>query len=345
MSEPLRPSTLSEILDRTVHFYRSRFLVFLGISVVPTVVVLVLAGGIIGTSVWWDKYSTASFSPAVAVVLTAVFVAAIVLAAVPAYLAATALSSAALNHAASCAVLDEPFTIRDAYKTVGRRGWRYLGLYVLEGLIVWGIPLAVWTALVFLSTAGAFLVKMAGMSGVTGGTLFGLGIFLVVVALVGYCIWMLLRLSLAFPACVVEQIGVIAALRRSGLLSVGTKGRIFLLYLLGLVLSWIVSIGLMIPMSIIVALLPGSTSPQHAQTAAVVMAIVMYGATFAVQAFIKPIFGIALMLFYYDQRIRIEGFDIEWMMLRAGLAPAVTPASEPPHTIDAGASERTIEES
>ena len=69
MSEPLRPSTLSEILDRTVQFYRSRFLVFLGISAVPTVVVLVLAGAVIGTSVWWDKYSTASFSPAVAVVL------------------------------------------------------------------------------------------------------------------------------------------------------------------------------------------------------------------------------------------------------------------------------------
>ena len=25
------------------------------------------------------------------------------------------------------------------------------------------------------------------------------------------------------------------------------------------------------------------------------------------------------MFFYYDQRIRLEGFDIEWMMQRAGL--------------------------
>jgi hypothetical protein len=29
---------------------------------------------------------------------------------------------------------------------------------------------------------------------------------------------------------------------------------------------------------------------------------------------------IASVLFYYDQRIRKEGFDIEWMMQRAGLA-------------------------
>jgi hypothetical protein len=34
------------------------------------------------------------------------------------------------------------------------------------------------------------------------------------------------------------------------------------------------------------------------------------------------------MLFYYDQRIRKEGFDIEWMMQRAGLVgvPAAVPA-------------------
>jgi hypothetical protein len=50
---------------------------------------------------------------------------------------------------------------------------------------------------------------------------------------------------------------------------------------------------------------------------------VTYGAAFAVQVLTKPVFGIALVLFYYDQRIRQEGFDIEWMMQQVGLeAPA-----------------------
>jgi hypothetical protein len=31
-------------------------------------------------------------------------------------------------------------------------------------------------------------------------------------------------------------------------------------------------------------------------------------------------------LFYFDQRIRKEGFDIEWMMLQAGMLQAATPA-------------------
>jgi len=37
-----------------------------------------------------------------------------------------------------------------------------------------------------------------------------------------------------------------------------------------------------------------------------------------------PIFPIALTLFYYDQRIRQEGFDIERMMEAAGLNIPVT---------------------
>lgn len=37
--------------------------------------------------------------------------------------------------------------------------------------------------------------------------------------------------------------------------------------------------------------------------------------------FIGPIYSTGLTLFYYDQRIRKEGFDIEWMMRAAGLAP------------------------
>jgi hypothetical protein len=41
-----------------------------------------------------------------------------------------------------------------------------------------------------------------------------------------------------------------------------------------------------------------------------------------------------ITLFYYDQRIRHEGFDIEWMMNQAGLnapiiaEPAIVPAAE-----------------
>jgi hypothetical protein len=76
---------------------------------------------------------------------------------------------------------------------------------------------------------------------------------------------------------------------------------------------------IVLPLTIVLAMLPGANSPEHARTMSLVMAFIVYGGSFAVQALTRPIYGIALILFYYDQRIRQEAFDIEWMMLRAGL--------------------------
>jgi hypothetical protein len=44
-------------------------------------------------------------------------------------------------------------------------------------------------------------------------------------------------------------------------------------------------------------------------------------AGFLINTFIGPIYSTGLTLFYYDQRVRKEGFDIVWMMQAAGLAP------------------------
>jgi hypothetical protein len=66
-------------------------------------------------------------------------------------------------------------------------------------------------------------------------------------------------------------------------------------------------------------------------------------ARLTLQILIQPIPVIALVLFYYDQRVRIEGYDIELMMEEAGLTslptmtappakPELTPAPESPLT-------------
>jgi hypothetical protein len=43
---------------------------------------------------------------------------------------------------------------------------------------------------------------------------------------------------------------------------------------------------------------------------------------FLTNTFIGPMYAIGLTLFYYDQRVRKEGYDIEWMMQAAGLVQA-----------------------
>jgi hypothetical protein len=57
----------------------------------------------------------------------------------------------------------------------------------------------------------------------------------------------------------------------------------------------------------------------------VLYAVVSIGA----QIILQPVSWIALVLFYYDQRIRKEGFDIEWMMQQAGM-------TEPPPSSTSG---------
>jgi len=108
----------------------------------------------------------------------------------------------------------------------------------------------------------------------------------------------------------------------------GVEGRIFLLYLLGAALNWILSFAFTIPLLFVMSLVPSANSPQHAETAGTILLVVVYGGAFAVQAFTRPVYGIALVLFYYDQRIRQEAFDIEWMMLKAGLVVPAHPQPE-----------------
>jgi hypothetical protein len=326
MNEPLHPSSLGEILDRTVQLYRSRFLVFFGIAVIPIAVVLAFVAIFFLAITWIGADGKTALSPA-AVVLAVVFFIVLVLVALPVCLAVTALGTAALNHAVASAWRDEIITIRDAYKSAWQRGWSYIGLFLLETLLVWVTPFVAWFVLVFVGAGAAALAQSTGMGGAVAA-LVGLGAVLAIAALIGYCIWMLLRLSLAFPASVVERMSATAAIKRSFSLCLGTRGRIFLLYLLGMALNYIFSLVIMVPVLIVIALLPGANNPQNAASAGMVMVFTMYCAAFAIQALTKPVYGIALMLFYYDQRIRKEGYDIEWLMQRAGLAAPAPPQAQ-----------------
>jgi hypothetical protein len=139
---------------------------------------------------------------------------------------------------------------------------------------------------------------------------------------------MLLRFCLSFPVSVVEQISAWKALKRAGSISYGTKGRIILLYMMGAILGYILALGLTIPAMVVLALIPALQGSQHSQTLGVIFLFITWGSYFAVKAFTKPVYGIALTLFYFDQRIRREGFDIEWMMLHAGMAIEIPPAPE-----------------
>jgi uncharacterized membrane protein len=126
-----------------------------------------------------------------------------------------------------------------------------------------------------------------------------------------YAVLMALRYSVAVPACVVEDLKARKALRRSIDLSKGSRGRIFLLGLLIFVLQ----MGLVLLAQvffIVVAVKSHGVMP-------VWVRVLQQIVGFFTNSFIGPMYAIGLALFYYDLRIRKEGFDIEWMMQAAGL--------------------------
>ena len=139
-------------------------------------------------------------------------------------------------------------------------------------------------------------------------------VLLLFVPAVVYGAIMWLRYSLAMPACVVEDLPTGMAIRRSIDLSQGSRGRIFVLWLLVYAIRML--LGLLFGFPFLVF---GLKHPGHALPLGWLAVSVLAG--FVTNTLIGPTYSTGLTLFYYDQRIRKEGFDIEWMMQAAGLTP------------------------
>jgi hypothetical protein len=316
--DALRPMHLGEILDRTAQIYRRRFLLFVGTAAAPSVVVLgcVAVGALV--------IYAARNGGAAGNMLAGLGILAVTLVGLLLYVFACGFGYAALSLAAKKQFFGEAVTIRGAYREAWPRGWRYLGLFALEFLILGVAPFLV----LFFGILG-YGIFLRVMGGPANGTAAGFAVFALFALLFAYVLWMLPRLCLAFPVCVAENAGVVQSLKRGWTLSAGTRWRILLLFLLGAVCGWMMSWLVTLPILIAVSLIPGMNSPQHEQLMGSIILFSAYGAGFAVQALVRPVYGIALVLFYYDQRIRKEGYDIEWMMQQAGLTAEAASASVP----------------
>ena len=134
------------------------------------------------------------------------------------------------------------------------------------------------------------------------------GIGLIFLIVPGIYLW--LMWSLAVPVTVLEGGGLNVSTRRSQALTRGSRGRIFVIYLLMIVLAVIVSLVFQMPLGILVALMRHGNP---AQTIALIAAVSGIG-NFISTVLVGPLATIALTLIYYDQRVRKEGFDLQLMM-------------------------------
>jgi hypothetical protein len=312
MSETLRPSTLGEILDRTAQLYRRNFWMFAGVAALPVGAMFAIGAIAVAviTAVGVAVRTTNSSSP-VAIGFVAL---AVVLVVMPLYIAAAVFSYAGLTEAAEKVHRGEKMTIRGVLKSVRPWFWRYLWFLILQGIVTALVPGAIAGAVIGLLL---FLIPGAGAA---AGVAIGFVIFVIAVGALGVIVWRVLGYSIGLPVCVVEKKPAWESLKRAWELSKGTRGRIFVMILLIVALSIAASLIAAIPFLIIVAVNTSvGNGAAYSSTAFVIAEIVRVVGDFILQVLIAPISAIALVLFYYDQRIRKEGFDIEWMMQQAGL--------------------------
>jgi MFS family permease len=333
MESNLRPLTLGEILDRTAQLYRTNFLLFAGIYSVYAGALLVLGLLQIGADEVLRARHLAKF-----VSLFDMGWAFVIL---PLSFIFAGAALAANNRAVSWVHMGEPATIRRAYSSILPRLGRYLWLMTIMAFRIWA------PFFLFAIVAGAVIALIPGIF--TGQanpsnpqTAMVIGIVFIVFALcmipwIAYAIFMALRYSLAVPACVIEDLKARQAIRRSIELSKDSRGRIFLLGLLIIVIQ----VGLVLFAQIFFVVAAVRT-PSHVLPAWLMALQQIVG--FFTNSFIGPMWATGLTLFYYDQRIRKEGFDIEWMMQAAGMTlpepAAASPATAQPLAAEPSAAER-----
>jgi len=237
---------------------------------------------------------------------------------------------AANTRAVGWIYLGEPASIAAAYRAVLPRTGRYIWLLTIIYFVAWFPCVLIYAAyavlvLHYVRTTGmlnqhpAHAIDQSTAMMLVGASV---GFFLLLTAFGIYGIIMTLRYSLSVPACTVANLKARPAIKRSVFLSKGSRWRIFMLGLLTVIIQ-VGLVGLTQGFFIIVGL-------KHKGVIPLWMSVMQQVLAFLTNTFVGPIYATGFTLFYFDQRIRKEGFDIEHMMMAAGMTPSSTTSDVQP---------------
>ncbi len=303
----LRPLSLGEILDRTFALYRRNFWLFAGLATGAAAVnsFFTLAAMLMGGNSVASLLAGVRPAPQNPAMLgrQAILFALMMFAGSIAYLVVYGLTQAATVAALSAVYTGEGTSIARAFRRVRAHWFRFVLIMLWQGWsAVWLPMLAFTVALVFTAIASVR----------------PLGVFFMFVAAASlvYVPFAIIRNCLGIIASAIEELKVRAAMRRSKFLVSGHKARVLAIGLL----VWVMSLAAGVVQQI--ALLPAAFTHGPVKLVFNAMALV---ATFVTSSMVTPIASIALCLFYLDERVRKEGFDLE-VLLQRGATPPPPPA-------------------
>ncbi len=283
----LRPLSVGDIIDRMLRLLRADPVLFIGIAVIPTLIVDVLqrvAGltqtfdasqfnALLNTAPGATPVIPRQLQPVNAGLASVVVIVSVVL---------SVTQAAALTYAIGQRYLGRPETIGDAYS----KGARALPRLVLSFLLV-----GVVAAFVFGLVAVVIVLSAAALAIVA--VILGLVAFFFVLP------WAFLSLAFVTPAIVLEGLGPVEGIRRSfGLVDKARMRTLGLWILMGLIASLL---GLIFSVIFLASFVADPT----------VSAILQTAATVASGAISGPLLYGALVILYYDMRVRKEAFDLQ----------------------------------
>lgn len=309
MVETLRPMSTGELMDRTLVLYKKNFRLFVGIASLGPATYLLFQLLTIGSASVQARTPN-SVSPLSAASLGFGFIAGFLI-----MLGGMAVAQGATVRAVAAVHLGLPIRIMEAYKSLRGRIWRIIGVFVCMGLLA---TLAVLVAFLLIVVLMLMLRTLAIVDPGRGGQVFalllGFGTILMI-AVSAMVVWV--RYALAIACCVVENLGVIKSIKRSAKLSKGSRFRIFLIYIVFVLLAFILGAALGAVAGGVGSLMPNVT----------LRLILVYLAGFVASLLTGPLATIGIALVYYDERVRKEAFDLQFMMSSLDVpAPIAAPA-------------------
>lgn len=289
----LRPRSMGEMLDGAFRLYRRHFLTFLLIVAVVYVPVLLLS---YLADVWLGIYQPLDLSGSISGNTSSQLAArnfASQASTIKNYLETffTYFGQWALMVAVANAILDKPVTFAGAYRELGRRLGAAFGLVGLQALILLGF----FSPVILLA-----LLALFGGSSTAASAATSLLCILSVVSIAYFIIQV--RLFVILPAAVNEDLRPREALRRSWELTRGSWWRTLGLSLLISVIKLVVELG---PAALLV-LIPAVTLKLDFYTD---LALTRGIGILTTIIFVPVEIG-AIALYYYDLRVRKEGFDL-----------------------------------
>lgn len=315
----LRPMSLGEVLDRTFSLYRQHFLLFVGVMAIPMLIGVAMnlfLFAVQGSPLpIMQPVGGAGNSEQVAglvgQVLLGFWAAALI------FWVVYGIALGATTVAVSEVYLGRSSTIRHAYDKIRGKFWRVMDLLISVLLRLVGALLLALFGGLFL--VGVLAASLSFLGQIVAAIVAGLSAFVVVAGAFALVVFLMLRYGVSLPALILENVKAQQAMKRSVVLTKGRRGQIFLIGVLTTIISYIAVLVFQGPFWVASLIMAEQGSVPFWLNS---MAAVATGLGGAVTG---PLLMIALVVFYYDLRVRKEAFDLQLMMEALDHSPKPTP--------------------